>query len=607
MRKVLLVVGVILCWITAAQSREAPIFVPFPLPSASSASTKSNNPSTPLGAHSESLAANSEEVLAITNYSPKFGPPGTVVTIQGTGFGPSSAGSYLSALSPVTGTWITWATTSWSDTEIIASVPAAMRDGLVYLNATVNGLQSIGTEPFTVGVPPNIGSYSPLSGLPGTVLTIHGTGFGASEGSGFVSVYSAVTGTWTTWKPTSWSDTQIVVPSPATMPNGLVYLSVTAGALANIGTYPYTVGTPPVITSYSPLFGPPETVVTINGTGFGALQGSSFISVYSTVTGLSTTWKPMRWTDREITVSVPSKMSNGQVYLGVTVKGLQNIGTSAFRVGIPPVLSSFSPGFGEPGTVVTIHGSGFGPTQGDSYLRILSTVTGIYTTWSPTSWSDTEIVAPVPTQMPLGKGYLSVEVNEVQSYGWDAFTVGVPPLITSYSPFSGPPATVLTIHGTGFGVSQGSSFVSVFSPVTNGWSTWTGPISWNDTEIVIPSPATTPKGLVYLSVTVDGLANLGTYPYTVGTPPAVTSYSPQFGPAGTVLTIHGTGFGASQGSSFVSAYSTVTGLSSTWKSLSWSDTEIVVPVPATMPNGLAYLSVTVNGLANIGTYPYNVQ
>jgi IPT/TIG domain len=607
MKNVLLALGMILCWITAAQSQEAPTPGRFPRPSASSSTTKSNNPSTPSSANAESLAANSQEVLAITSYFPNFGPPGTVVTIQGTGFGPSSASSYLTVLSPLTGTWITWATTSWSDTEIIASVPATMRNGLVYLNATVNGLQSIGTEPFTVGVPPNIGSYSPLSGRPETVLTIHGTGFGASQGSGFVSVYSAETGTWTTWKPRSWSDTEIVVPTPATMPNGLVYLSVTADGLANIGTYPYTVGIPPVITSYSPLFGPPGTAVTIHGTGFGASQGSSFVPVYSAETGTSTTWKSTSWSDTEITVSVPSKISNGQVYLGVTVNGLQNIGTSAFRVGIPPVLSSYSPEFGEPGTVVTIHGSGFGPKQGDSYFRILSTVTGTYTTWSPTSWNDTEIVAPVPANLPLGKVYLSVEVNEVQSYGWDAFTVGVPPLITSYSPFSGPPATLLTIHGTGFGAMQGSGYVSVFTPVTNAWSTWAGPTSWNDTEIIIPVPATTPNGLVYLAVTVDGLANIGTYPYTVGIPPVVTSYSPQFGPPGTVLTIHGTGFGASQGSSFVSFYSTVTGLSTTWKPTSWSDTEIVVPAPATMPNGLAYLAVTVDGLANIGTYPYNVQ
>ena len=74
-----------------------------------------------------------------------------------------------------------------------------------------------------------------------TVLTIHGTGFGSSQGNSYVSVQSALTNAWTTWTPTSWSDTEIVVPVPATMPNGLVYLSVTVDGWANIGTYAYNV------------------------------------------------------------------------------------------------------------------------------------------------------------------------------------------------------------------------------------------------------------------------------------------------------------------------------------------------------------------------------
>jgi IPT/TIG domain len=604
MRKVLLAVGVILCSITAAQSREAPVSGRFPLPSAGRATTRSNNPSTPPGA--ESLAANSEEALAITSYSPKFGPPGTVITIQGTGFGPSSASSYLSVLSPLTGTWTIWATTSWSDTEIVASVPATMRDGLVYLNATVNGIQSVGTEPFTVGVPPNIGSYSPLSGLPGTVLKINGTGFGSTQGRSYIAFQSSLTNIWNTWKPTSWSDTEIVVPVPSSVPPGKVYLSVTVNGLANIGTYPFTVGIPPHITSYSPQSGLPETVLTIHGTGFGKTQGGSNVSVQSALTSAWTTWKAISWSDTEIAVSVPDQTANGQVYFSVNVKGLQSIGTYGFRVGIPPVISSYSPLFGPPGTVVTIHGTGFGQSQGGSYLEILSLVTGTYTTWTPTSWSDSEIVVPVPTKIPLGKIYLIVEVDEVQSFGWDAFTVGVPPLITSYSPFSGPPTTLLTIHGTGFGAIQGSSYVSVLSPITNAWTTWTAPISWNDTEIIIPVPVNTPNGRVYLYVTVNGLAIIGTYPYTVGTPPVITSYSPFSGPPETSLTIHGTGFGTTQGDGSVSVQSALTNAWTTWAPTSWSDTEIVVPVPSTMPLGKVYLSVAAGGLAGVGTYPFSV-
>jgi hypothetical protein len=587
MRRALLSVAVFLCSVAAAQSQNG-------------------NPSTPVGVHAKRFTANAEVLLAITSYSPGFGPPGTVVTVRGTGFGPPSASSYLSALSPVTNTWATWAPTSWTDTEIVASVPATMPKGLIYLNITVNGMRSVGTEPFTVGVPPSITEYSPLSGSAEIVLTIHGTGFGPMQGSSYISVQSALTNAWTTWTPTSWSDGEITVSVPRSVPSGKVYLSVTVGGLQNIGTYPFTVGVPPSITTYSPLSGLPKTALTIRGTGFGQTEGKSSVSVQSASTSAWSTWTPTSWDDSEIVVPVPDKMPNGLVYLNVTVNGLQTIGTYAFKVGIPPVISSYSPGFGAPGTVVTIHGTGFGSMQAESYLDILSAVTGTYTTWAPTSWSDTEIVASVPTKMPLGKIYLIVEVDEVQSFGWDAFTVGIPPSITSYSQASGLPGTMVTIRGTGFGPPLASSEVSALSPVTEVTTTWT-PTSWSDGEIAVSVPSSMPSGKVYLSVTVGGLPTIGTYPFTVGTPPAITSYSPKLGPPETLLTIHGTAFGETQGSSSVSVQSALTNIWTVWTPTSWSDGEIVVPVPSSMPSGKVYLSVTVAGLQTIGTYSYSVQ
>ena len=56
---------------------------------------------------------------------------------------------------------------------------------------------------------PQITDVSPLSGYPGTQITITGTHFEAVQGSGFVwvgTVYATVV---------SWSDTQIVVTSNA--------------------------------------------------------------------------------------------------------------------------------------------------------------------------------------------------------------------------------------------------------------------------------------------------------------------------------------------------------------------------------------------------------
>jgi hypothetical protein len=206
-----------------------------------------------------------------------------------------------------------------------------MLPGKVYLNVTVEGLQSIGTYPFTVGTPPAITTYSPLFGAPGTVLTIRGTDFGRVLGDSYVSAYTWETNTWATWPAAKWSDTEIVVPVPGATPLGKIYLSVTVERLSNIGTYPFTVGVPPQIASYSPTSGPAGTVLTIRGAGFGQVQGGNYVSLQS-LSNIWTTLAPTSWSDTEIIAVVPQPMAAGWNYLSVTVGGLQSIGTYPFQV-----------------------------------------------------------------------------------------------------------------------------------------------------------------------------------------------------------------------------------------------------------------------------------
>ena len=67
--------------------------------------------------------------------------------------------------------------------------------------------------------------------------------------------------------------------------------------------------------------------------------------------------------------------------------------------------------------------------------------------------------------------------------------------------------------------------------------------------------------------------------YDVPAPPTLTSLSPTSGPVGTVVTITGTNFGATKGTSTV----TFNGTSAT--PTTWSATSIVVPVPAGATTG----------------------
>ena len=95
---------------------------------------------------------------------------------------------------------------------------------------------------FTV-IQPNITSITPTSGNAGTQVTINGTNFGASQGSGSVWLGSKLAGSIV-----SWSNTQIV----ATVDSG----SVTGSAIVQQGgvwsnSVSFTVTTP-TLTSYRP-------------------------------------------------------------------------------------------------------------------------------------------------------------------------------------------------------------------------------------------------------------------------------------------------------------------------------------------------------------------
>src|SRR5262249_58613606 len=96
-------------------------------------------------------------------------------------------------------------------------------------------------------------------------------------------------------------------------------------------------------------------------------------------------------------------------------------------------------------------------------------------------------------------GNVVVTVGGVASNG-SAFTVVPTATITSLNPTSGAVTLPVTITGTNFGASQGTSIVKF-----NG--TTATPTSWSATSIVAPVPAGATTGNV--TVTVGGVASNG--------------------------------------------------------------------------------------------------
>jgi hypothetical protein len=254
----------------------------------------------------------------------------------------------------------------------------------------------------------------------------------------------------------------------------------------------------------------------------------------------------------------------------------QNSPGTFFNLGaeqMPPTITSITPTSGVVGASVTIAGTNFGPTQGSS------TVTFNGAAATPTSWSATSIVVPVPPGATTGN--VVVTVGAVPSSGW-LFTVTPTPSISGISPNPAPIGTPVTIAGTNFGSSQGSSTVTF-----NG--TAATPSSWSATNIVVPVPSAATTGNVV--VTVGGVASSG-WSFTVAPTPSITGISPNPAPVGTPVTITGTNFGSTQGSSAV----TFNGAAAT--PTSWSATSIIVAVPSGATSG--NVVVTVGGVASNG-------
>jgi hypothetical protein len=297
---------------------------------------------------------------------------------------------------------------------------------------------------------PSVSSLSPTSGVPGTQVTLTGSGFGAVQGTGSVWLANKLAASIV-----SWSDTQVVATVDSNVASG-------SGCVQQAGTWSncvtFTIITP-TITSISPTTARAGDSITINGTNFGSTQGSGQVWLGSKLAG-----SYVSWSSTQIVATVDSGATSGSAQ--VQQSGVWG-NTIALTV-ITPVITSVSPTTARAGDSITITGTGFGSTQGSGSVWLGSKLAGSYT-----SWSDTQIVATVDS------GAVTGTVQAQQGGVWNSygtFTV-ITPVLSSISPTSGPVGTQVTFTGTGFGTTQGSGQVWL----ANKYATI---VSWSDTQVV---------------------------------------------------------------------------------------------------------------------------
>jgi YD repeat-containing protein len=239
---------------------------------------------------------------------------------------------------------------------------------------------------------------------------------------------------------------------------------------------------PPTITSLTPTSGPVNWSVAIAGTNFGNSQGSSTVKFNTT-----TATQISNWSNTSITASVPAGTPTGSGPVVVTVNGFPSNTDKLFDVIPPPTLTTVSPGAAHRTDAVTITGNNFLASQFSSTV----TVNGTAAT-TIDSWGNTSIVARVPVGATATPGTVTVTVSNQTSNALP-FTVIPPPAVSMTTPSSGLVGASVTIAGTNFGATQGSSSLKF-----NG--TTATPSLWSDTAIVATVPVSATSGDVVVRV-----------------------------------------------------------------------------------------------------------
>ena len=166
-----------------------------------------------------------------------------------------------------------------------------------------------------------------------------------------------------------------------------------------------TVTIAPHITSLGSTSGYIGQSVTINGTLFGATQGSS-TAKFNGTSGSVTSWG-----DTSVAATVPSGATTGPVV--ITVNTLASNGVTFTVV---PHITGISPAAPGVGQAVTISGTTFGGTPG--------TVTFNGVAATPTNWTDTSISTTVPSGATTGPVVVTASGNSSAGFNLTVITTG---------------------------------------------------------------------------------------------------------------------------------------------------------------------------------------
>jgi uncharacterized repeat protein (TIGR01451 family) len=446
-----------------------------------------NGPITVITSAGTNVSTNSflaSDLPTIASFSPTVGAIGTTVNIFG--------GNFFSGSKVKFGSVTAGSASIVSTTEITATVPAGAVTGPITVSTSDGSATT--TSNFLTGAGPIITGFSPAMGAVNSSVSIDGLNLSSVTGVTFNGVSEYLAGYS--------GDTNLqvdLINNPGTGP-----IEVTTATASFITSTNFTNTSAPFVTDFNPVAGPPGTTVTINGLNFTGTPTVRFGSTTasSTLTGEGT----------QISATVPF-ISAGNYAIEVTTGSGSFTTSSNFLVTGPgPVIASFTPTNGVRGTSVTLTGANFASLTSVKFDGVAA---------SYESASTTELTAIVPAGAASGP----ITVASSTGTGASPSLFYLQPWITSLSTNGGIVNANFTITGR--------SLTNTSAVRVNG-------VNYNFTATASQIVATIPSNATsgQIEITAPGGSFISTGAFAIL--PKIYGFSPNIGPAGTVITINGT-------------------------------------------------------------------
>ena len=419
----------------------------------------------------------------ITSFTPTAAAIGGTVNVFG--------GNFFSPVTVKFGSVAAGSPAIVSTTQITVTVPSGATSGPLTVSNAYGGFTT--SSNFLTGAGPIVTSFSPTLGGLNTAVIVDGFNLSAPSSVTFNAAREAVTG---------YSDTQLQVTLTNVSGTGPIKVTTAAGSFTTSTNF--TNSEAPFVTDFDPVLGPAGTTVTIDGLNFTGATAVKFgvTGALFHVTGAS-----------QISATVPSLAAGNYAIELTTGSGSYTTGSNFLLTGAGPVITSFTPTNGVRGTSVTLNGADFTNLSAVKF----NGVTASYQTPAST----TELIATVPSNTASG----FITVANAGGTGSSPSFFYLQPWITGLSATSGVVNATLTITGR--------SLTNTASVQINGVNyIFTGTAS----QIVATVPSNATTGLI--EIAAPGGVFISTNAFAIL--PKIYSFSPNIGPAGTVVTISGT-------------------------------------------------------------------